>query len=204
LTVSTPDGSQQVTCDGAYCLPRALGFCAAPANPLGQTTNLEPGMVAFTFEGTGSASIVVTNPIAVLRTPENSVVSATALPTLTVPPAGGGIVQVPASFAFPEYDPGRLYNLTLETDLDGTGQHTALCSVPVINVVPATTEEAPILARRGLGGTIIIIWPNPCGTIEVNPNPANPAGWSTGPVQTSPWEFTPAPGESSLFIRQRK
>lgn len=203
LTVTMANG-QQTVCDGSYCMPRQLNVCTVPNLPLVEATNLEPSTVEFSFEGAGSSSTVVTNPIAVMRSPENVVVSLTPLPTFTVPPAGGGIIQIPASFAFPDYDPGQTYTLTIEADLDGLGAYTTLSSVPVVNILPATPEEAPIMARRGLGGTIIIIWPDPCGTIEVNPNLNNPTGWSTGPVQTSPWEFMPASGDNSLFIRLRK
>ena len=203
LTITMADG-QQVICDGSYCMPRMLGFCVEPILPMGLATNLEPSTVEFSFEGAGSSPTVVSNPIVVLRSPENVIVSATALSTITVPPAGGGIIQVPVSFAFPEFDPGRTYTVTIEADLDGIGAYTTLSSVPVVNVVPPTPEEAPILARRGLGGTVIIIWPDPCGTIEINPNPWNPTGWVNGPVQTSPWEFTPAANQPSLFIRLRK
>ena len=203
LTVTLADG-QQTVCDGAYCMTGLLNVCVVPNLPLGQATNLEPSTVAFSFEGAGSSPTVITNAYAVLRSPENVVVLATALSTITVPPAGGGIIQVPASFAFPEYDPGRTYTVAIEADLDGLGAYATLSSVPVINVVPSTPEEVPIEARRGLGGTVIIIWPDPCGTIEINPNPWNPTGWSTGPVQTSPWEFTPAANQTALFIRLRK
>ena len=204
LTISTPDGSQQATCDGSYCLPRLLSVCTTPTNPLGEAANLQPGTLAFTLEGTGSTDTRLTNPIIVLRSPESVVVSATPLPMITIPPAGGGTVQVPASFAFPDYDPGRIYSVTLEADLDGTGQYTALSSVPVINVLPATPEEGPLTAQRGIGGTIIIIWPDPCGTIVVNPNLGNPTGWTPGPVQTSPWVFTPDLAAPRTFIRLQK
>ena len=159
----------------------------------------------FSFEGTGSAPTVLSNAIAVLRSPENVVVSATPLPTLTVPPAGGGTVQVPASFAFPDYDPGRTYTLTLEAVMDGTGEYSGFASVPVINVVPTTASEGPLTIQRGIGGTIIIKWPpDPCGTIVVNPNLGNPTGWTPGPVQTSPWVFVPDPGAPPTFIRLQK
>ena len=204
MTISTPDGSQQATCDGSYCLPRTFGFCAGPTDPLGLGTNLEPGTVAFTFEGTGSAPTELANAIAVLRSPDNVVVSATPLPKLTVPPAGGGTVQVPASFAFPDYDPGRIYTLTLEADVEGTGQYSGITSVPVINVVPATESDNPLTVQRGTAGKIIIKWWDPCGTIVINPNPGNPVGWTPGPVQTSPWVFTPEPDAPPTFIRLQK
>lgn len=203
LTVTLADG-QQTVCDGAYCLKGVHNVCVAPPLAPGQATNLEPGTVEFSFEGTGSSSTVLANPVAVLRNPEHEVVSLIGLPPITVPPAGGGTIQVPTSFAFPDYDPGRVYHVTIEADLDGLGVHTTLASVPFVNVVPPTPEEAPIEARLGPGGKIIIVWPDPCGTIEINPNPWNPVGWVNGPVQTSPWEFLPPPGTNSLFMRLRK
>ena len=204
MIIATPDGQQQAICDGTYCMPKWFGGVAAPTTPLAVATNLDPGSVTFVLEGSGSAPSVLSNVLAILRSPENAVVSVTPLPPLTVPPAGGGILEVPARFAFPDYDPGRHYNVSLEADLDGTGQYTVLSSVPAINAVPTTDADGLIAVQRGAGGTIIIIWPDPCGVIEVNPNPANPAGWVQGPVQTSPWIITPAAGQPGTCIRLRR
>ena len=204
MVISTPDGSQQATCDGSYCLPRPLGFCAAPPTELGVATNLGPGQISFTLEGSGSTPTVLSNPILVFSSPEDEVVSITPLPTQVVPPAGGGTLEIPASFAFSDYDPGRFYSVTLEADLEGTGQYIPLSRGSVTQAVPTTEEDGPITAQRGIGGTIIIKWPDPCGIIEINPNLGNPAGWQQGPVQTSPWSFTPASDDPGQAIRLRK
>jgi hypothetical protein len=204
LTITTADGQQQAICDGTYCMPKWFGGVAAPTTPLAVATNLGAGSVTFALQGSGSTSATLSNILAVLRSPENAVVSITPLPPVTVPPAGGEPVQVPASFAFPDYDPGRVYSLTLEAVVDGSGEYTGLCSVPAINVVPASPEEGELSVQRGAGGSIIIKWPDPCGTIVVNPNLGNPAGWTPGPVQTSPWVFVPDPAAPPTFIRLQK
>jgi hypothetical protein len=167
MTVSLPGSSQQVTCPGSFCLPGQPWFlCATATTLLGTATNLGASAVSFTLAGTGSTPTPLTKPAAVLRSPENVVVWATPLPDVTVPPRGGGSLEVPAGFAFPEYDPGRLYTLSLEAGTDSTGQSSVLASVPVINVVPATPPADAITAKPGPGGTIIIVWPNPCGILK--------------------------------------
>jgi hypothetical protein len=88
--------------------------------------------------------------------------------------------------------------------VDGTGQYSGITSVPVINVVPTTESDSPLTIQRGKGGTIIIKWWDPCGTIVINPNPGNPTGWTPGPVQSSPWTFLPEPGAPPTFIRLQK
>ena len=168
MTISLPDGSQSVTCDGSICLPSGHlgGICVAPVTPLGTATNLNPGTINFTMQGTGPSPTTISNAHVVLRSPDDEVLSVTPLPTLTVPADGGGQITVPATFAFPEYDPGRFYKLQIEADLAGLGIYEVLSYVPVINVIPNTDPPLELSIRRGLGGTIIIIWPNPCATLK--------------------------------------
>ena len=208
LIIATADGSQSVECHSRFCLPRGVGIgggvCTDPFVPVVPLTNLEPAVVTFTLTGTGTASTVLTNPVIVLRSPEGLPVAVHPLPPITVPPAGGGTVQVSDSIAFPEYDPGRIYDLVLEADTDGDGQYEPLGVKKLLNVLPSGGSEPTIEIQRGPGGGIIITWPDPCAILEVNPNISNPAGWTPGPVQTSPWTFFATDPTPALFIRLRK
>src|SRR5262249_53062967 len=132
--------------------------------------------------------------------PEQHVVYASSLAALTVPAADHGAIEIPHTFSFPEYDPGRFYRLTLEADTDGDGQYEELASIPVFNVIPAT--EQGIAIKQDPDGGIIIVWPDPCDVLEVNPNFADPAGWTTAPVQTSPYRIRPT-GNDMKFFRLR-
>jgi hypothetical protein len=205
LIVTLPDGSQQVTCPGSYCRPpTGHGICSAPETPFGVATNLDAGHVAFTLTHSGPAPVMLSNCLAILRSPENAIVGITPLPPVEVPAAGTGSVAVPVTFAFPEYDPGRSYRLSLEADFEGNGTFAVVGSVPVMNALSAGESEGPLTVRRLPGGPIVIGWPNPCAILEVNPNVANPAGWMNAPVQTSPWIFLPEPGTPALFLRLRQ
>jgi len=116
------------------------------------------------------------------------------LPTLTVPPAGGGTIR----------DSDQLHSAGIRSADGRTGilleagsgwrwtTRRAVLRSGRQRRAP-TPEEAPILARRGVGGTIIIIWPDPCGTIRSIPiRTTPPLGSRTGANQ--PWEFTPQAG----------
>jgi hypothetical protein len=142
---------------------------------------------------------VLTNPLIVLTSPDNDVIYATPLPTLTIP-SDGGTVQIPHSIAFPEYDPGRRYNLVLEADMDGDGQYEPLASVRALNVLPETDT---LSIRQDPSGDVIIVWPNPCAVLEMNDNLGNQAGWTSAPVQTSPYRIRPTSNDMKFFRLRR-
>lgn len=215
LVITTPDGSLRSECERRYCLAGGGGgpggildpVCCFPITPFSTARGLEPGEVTFSLEATGPTPPILSNLVAVLRSPENEVVAVTPLPQVALPPPpAGGAVPVTASFAFPNYDPGRIYRVALEADLAGTGQFLELGAIPVMNELPPTESEQPLTVRKapGPGTGVIIVWPNPCAVIEVNPSLNDPTGWTPGPVQTSPWTFTPEPGAPALFLRLRQ
>jgi len=206
LIITSADGSLRSECEGRYCLPRSVvgGVCTDPGQPLVVLTNLEPTTVSFNLRGTGSSATMLDNARYVVLSPEGLAVGGSPLPPIVVPPAGGGTVPVEAHYAFPEYDPGRKYNLVLEADSDGDGQYEPLGQAELLNVLPSGSSEPTLEIRRIPGGPIIIVWPNPCATIEWNGNPANPAGWQAMPGVTSPLELDPATLTDQQFFRLRE
>ena len=199
MIATSIDGSLQLTCDGKICYTSSSqGMCVDVSPGVVQVTNLEPANVTFTLSNSTSNNVTLTNPVIVLRSPEQQPISITPLPNLTIPPAGGGIVTIPHTFSLPEYDPGRYYKLTLEADTDGDGQYEPLTSAPVLNVVPATEG---LTIERVAGGSLKLTWP-PCFILEVSTNLNNPGGWSPAASQSSPWTFTPPAGLQFFRFRQ--
>ncbi len=200
MVITSADGSQRAECDGKFCLPRGPSVCCQPSTPLIAITNLEPATVSFTLTSTNSAPTQVAHARLVLLSPENVPLAITPLGPLTIPPAGG-VLEVPQTYVFPDYDPGRIYRVALEADAEGSGEFESLASLALINVLPDTGTSDELNIQRGIGGKIIIKWPYPCGFLEVNPNLADPAGWTPVTGQTSPWTFTPTPDTGAGFIR---
>lgn len=203
LTIVSADGSQQMICDGKICLPRHFGVCAAPAQPVAVATNDTPAIAGFAVGGTGSSPIPLHGPMIFLRSPEGEIVSATPLPDFVVPPAGAVPIEVTHEIVLPGYDPGRVYRLTFEADIDGTGVYQVLGEQAVMNALPATESENPLTIETGADGRIIIKWYKPCATVEINPHLGNPSGWTPLKV-TSPWEIAPEELGETLFIRLRE
>lgn len=206
LIITSADGSLRSECEGRFCLSPGVGVdvCTDTLQPTVLLTNLEPATVTFNLRGTGSSATMLNNARYVVLSPEGVPVGGASVPPFTVPPAGGGTVTVPASFAFPEYDPGRKYSLVLEADLDGDGQYEPLGQSELLNVLPSGGSEPVLEVQRIPGGPIIIVWPNPCAVLEVNPNPWNPIGWQGMPGVTSPLVIDQATMTNQQFFRLRQ
>ena len=129
-------------------------------------------------------------------------------PGTILPPGGGGVgglfaagvggFQLPMDIQFTEPDPGQIYTILLEADLDGDGQFEVLASMDVENSVP---PEGLLQVQGNPNGSITLTWPTGW-TLEQSSDAANPAGWSDAPQQTSPLTLPPAGASKFYRLRQ--